>query len=175
MEPMNPMEPMEHPPDTGDHPDRGASAIAWTAVLWGAVAGLVLLIATATLQAVLDRQIDGFDESGWRLVLFVVLVVAYGVAGWTGATRAREDGRDTPLTHGALAGLGALVLWLPVRAVIWLARDEDRGLFRGTTAALRPGQVFGQVVIAAGVGMLGGFLAARAASRRVARSTSDAP
>lgn len=172
---MEPMNPMEHTPDRADASRRAIPAIDWAAVLWGAVTGLVLLIATATLQALLDREIDDFDESGWRLVLFVVLIIAYGAAGFIGATRAREDECGAPLTHGALAGLGALVLWLPVRAVIWLVRDENRGLFHGSQAALRPGQVFGQLVIAAGLGTLGGYLAARMASGRAARSASNAP
>ena len=52
-------------------------------------------------------------------------------------------------------------LRVPVRIVIWLLRDEDRGLVRGTDAALRPGQVFGALVVAAGIGLLGGYLASR--------------
>ncbi len=44
---------------------------------------------------------------------------------------------------------------------IWLVRDEHRGLVRGSDGALRPGQLFGAFVIAAGIGMLGGALAAR--------------
>lgn len=170
MEPVDPIEPTPESPETPAARERGPSPVDWRAVLWGAVAGLVLIIATATLQALLDREVEDFEDSGWRLVLFVVVLVAYAVAGWTGATRSGEDGADAPLTHGALAGLGAIVLWLPVRTVIWLLRDEERGLLRGTDAALRPGQVVGQLVIATGIGMLGGLLAARTASRRAARS-----
>jgi hypothetical protein len=70
---------------------------------------------------------------------------------------------------GALSGLGVLVGWLPIRVVIWLVRDESRGLFTGDDAALRPGQVFGHVVIAAGLGMLGAFVASRI-SRHTTRS-----
>jgi hypothetical protein len=57
------------------------------------------------------------------------------------------------------------VLWIPVRIAIWLVRDQHKGLFTGHSPALRPGQLFGQVVIAAGFGMLGGYLGARAATR----------
>ena len=58
------------------------------------------------------------------------------------------------------------MLWIPVRIVIWLVRDENRGLFSGHSPALRPGQLFGHLVIAAGLGMLGGFLGARRSRRR---------
>jgi hypothetical protein len=68
---------------------------------------------------------------------------------------------DAPLTHGTLAGVGALVAWIPLRIAIWLVRDEDRGLFGGADPALRPGQLFGAVVIAAGLGLLGAYVAAR--------------
>ena len=68
---------------------------------------------------------------------------------------------DAPFTHGTLAGIGALACWIPLRVLIWLVRDEDRGLFGGHDPALRPGQLFGAVAIAAGIGMLGGFLASR--------------
>lgn len=149
----------ETPPDA---PSGGGMAIDWRAVAWGAATGLVVLVLTTTLRAVLDRRLDDFDDSGWVYPLFVLVLVAYGVAGWSAARRARVDGAaGTPLTHGALAGLGALVAWLPLRALIWLVRDEDRGLVSGAHAALRPGQVFGHLVIAAGLGMLGGFLAGR--------------
>ena len=52
-----------------------------------------------------------------------------------------------------------------MRIVIWLVRDEHRGLFTGHSPALRPGQIFGHLVIAAALGMLGGFLGARSVNR----------
>jgi len=54
--------------------------------------------------------------------------------------------------------------------VIWAVRDEDRELFAGRDGALRPGQVFGHLVIAATLGMLGAVLAERLGRRRSARS-----
>ena len=73
---------------------------------------------------------------------------------------------DAPLTNGTLAGLGALVIWLPIRVVIWAAREDGRGLFSGHNAALPPGQLFGALVIAAGLGMVGGFVSERVGFRR---------
>ena len=114
----------------------------------------------------LDRNVDGFKDSGWIYPLFVAILFAYGLGGWQ-AGRAAPQGA---LTNGTLAGLGAFLLWIPVRIVIWLVRDEHKGLFTGHSPVLRPGQIFGQLVIAAGLGMLGGFLGSRAAAR--ARGTT---
>jgi hypothetical protein len=61
--------------------------------------------------------------------------------------------------------VGAFVLWIPVRIGIWLVRDEHRGLFTGHAPALRPGQIVGHLVIAAGLGLLGGYLGARSVRR----------
>jgi hypothetical protein len=72
---------------------------------------------------------------------------------------------ESPLTNGTLAGVFAFLLWIPVRIVIWLVRDEHKGLFTGHSPAIRPGQLLGHVVIAAGLGMLGGWLGGRAARR----------
>lgn len=156
------MEPTE-PSDAGIAPDRGrATSVCWPAVVWGAGIGLVVLVVVATARAVLDREVEDFTESGWTLPLFVLLLVGYFLAGWVAQRRAEDLGAgDAPLTHGALAGLGAFAAWVPLRVLIWLIRDEDRGLLRGSDAAFRPGQLFGALVIAAGVGLLGGYLAAR--------------
>ena len=57
------------------------------------------------------------------------------------------------------------MLWIPIRIIIWAVREDGRGLFSGTNAALRPGQVFGAFVIAAAFAMLGGLLGARSLRR----------
>ena len=156
-------------PGPGSPPAEARGSIAWSAVAVGAGIGLAVLVVVATARAVLDRQVDDFDESGWTLPLFVLLVAGYTAAGWIAQRRAAAAGTsDAPFTHGALAGLGAFVAWIPVRIAIWLVRDEQRGLVRGSDGALRPGQVFGALVIAAGFGMLGGYLAARSS-----RSTTE--
>jgi hypothetical protein len=141
--------------------------VVWPAVAVGAGVGLAVLVVVAATRAVLDRRVDDFDESWWTLPLFVLLVSGYFAAGWVAQRRAADAGAaDAPLTHGALAGLGAFVAWVPLRVVIWLVRDEDRGLFRDADAALRPGQVFGALVIAAGIGLLGAYVASWQARSR---------
>lgn len=142
-------------------PADDVAIVHWRAVLRGALLGLVVLVATSVVEAILDRNIDTFRDSGWIYPLFVAILLGYGLSGW-------QAGRLVPqsaLTNGLLAGVGAFALWVPVRIVIWLARDEHRGLFSGHSPALRPGQIFGHLVIAAALGMLGGFLGARSITR----------
>jgi hypothetical protein len=137
------------------------SVLDGRAVVVGALVGLGLLVAVSVVQAILDNNIDDFDDSGWIYPLFVGVLISYAVGGFV-AGRAAPDGA---LTNGTLAGVGAFVLWIPVRILIWVARDEDKGLFTGHSPVLRPGQVFGHLVIAAALGMLGGWLGARALAR----------
>jgi hypothetical protein len=78
-------------------------------------------------------------------------------------------GRRAPagaLTNGALAGTLTFVVWVPVRILIWVARDEHEALFTGTDPVFKPGQIFGHLVIASALGMLGGILAARLVVKR---------
>ena len=72
--------------------------------------------------------------------------------------------RPTPsLTNGALAGVGRVRALDPGpdRSSGWCATSTS-GLFSGHCPVLRPGQIFGHLVIAAGLGMLGGLLGVRA-------------
>ena len=139
----------------------GDADITWRAVLRGAVAGLSIIVPITVVHAVLDHEIRDFDDSGWRSVLYLFILGGFLVAGWV-AGRMRAD---TPFMHGALAATGSLILWIPVRVVIWAVREDDRGLFSGKDAALRPGQVFGTLVIAAALGMFGAWLSARLGER----------
>lgn len=137
-------------------------AIDWRVVVRGALTGLAVIVPVTVLRVVLDREISDFDDSGWVYPLFVLILIGYAASGWV-AGRARPD---APLTHGALAGIGVLVLWIPIRIVIWAVREDGRGLVNGDNAALRPGQVFGAFVIAAALAMLAAVVAARLTTRR---------
>jgi hypothetical protein len=147
-------------PDPRD-PIEDGPLVDWRAVGRGALVGLCVLVATSVLEAILDRNIDSFKDGGWIYPLFVAILFGYALGGW-------QAGRSAPagaLTNGTLAGVGAFVLWIPVRIGIWLVRDEHKGLFTGHSPALRPGQLFGQILIAAAFGMLGGFVGSRTAAR----------
>jgi hypothetical protein len=135
-----------------------AEAIDWPAVLRGAAAGLAVIVPVTIVRALLDRDGTDFNHSGWVYPLFVLILVAYVVAGSVAGRAAPR----APLTHGSLAGVGSVVLWIPIRIVIWAAREQGRGLVSGGRAALPPGQVFGALVISVALGMLGGIIGARA-------------
>jgi len=127
----------------------------------GALLGLVVIVPVAVMYALLDRAVDDFQNSGWAPLFALAIVVAYVVAG-VGAGRIA---RDAPLSNGALAGLGALVLWLPLRVLIWAMRDATNGLFSGTDPVFSASRLLGQAALAAGLGALGAFFAARRARR----------
>jgi hypothetical protein len=135
----------------------GPTTLDWPAIARGALLGLALIIPTTIVGAVLDRSIDDFEDSGWRVLLALLVVLAFVPAGAYAARLAR----DAPLTNGALAGLGAFVLWIPVRVLIWLTRDDNQGLVSGRDPVFRLGQVFGFLVISTALGMLGGAVAMR--------------
>jgi len=144
-----------------------AAGVEWGPVLRGAMLGLCVLIVVSVVEAVLDRNMDDFKDSGWIFPLFVVILVGYAIGGYA-AGRAVPT---SPLTNGTLAGLFAFLLWIPVRILIWVARDENKGLFTGHSPAIRPGQLLGHVVLAAGLGLFGGWLGGRAAVRASVRQS----
>jgi hypothetical protein len=131
--------------------------IEWRAVARGALLGLALIIPITIIDAVIDQQIDDFEDSGWRVLIALLIMAAFIPAG---AYAARFT-PNAPLTNGALAGLGAFAVWIPIRVLIWLMRNDDRGLVSGRDPVLRLGQVFGFLVISTALGMLGAFLASR--------------
>lgn len=148
-------------------PDIDTSAVVeWPAVIRGALLGLALIVPVTILGAILDRAVDDFEDSGWRVVLALLIALVFVP---TGAYAARLA-RGGALTNGALAGLGAFVLWLPVRLLIWVTRDDTQGLVSGHNPVFRPGQIFGFLVISTALGMLGGYLASR---RRMRDSGAD--
>jgi hypothetical protein len=133
------------------------AVINWPAIARGALLGLALIIPVTIVDAVLDRSVDNFDDSGWRVLLALLVMAAFVPAGGYAARLARH----AHLTNGALAGLGALVVWIAVRLLIWLTRDDNRGLVSGRDPVFRLGQVFGLLVISTALGMVGGYLASR--------------
>ncbi len=142
-------------------PTARATIVDPVAVLTGALVGLAILVPVSVLRVILDREISDLDHSVWIVVLSIALLVGYVAAGAVGGRRAP----NAPLSNGALAALGAVVLWVPIRVVIWLIREDKRGLFNGSKPALSPGQLFGAAVVAVALGAFGGFLSTRLARR----------
>ncbi len=129
------------------------------AVLRGALAGVLIIVPLTALRAVVDREMGDFDGSGWLYLFGFGLLLAYVVAGGVAGHRAP----GAPLTNGILAGLGVLVLWLPLRVLIWVVRSESQGLFSGADPVFTVGQLFGQVLFASAFGLVGGLIGARMA------------
>ena len=133
------------------------ATVRWPAVIRGALLGIALIIPITSVGAILDRAMDDFADSGWRVLLALLIALAFVASGAYAARLARA----APLTNGALAGLGAFLVWLPLRLLIWVTRSGDQGLVGGHDPVFRPGQLFGFLVISTALGMLGGFLASR--------------
>ena len=128
-------------------------------VLRGALLGAGLIFLISVGGALVDRAVDDFDDSGWPVTVFLAILVAYGVAGWTAERLATVN----PLTTGALAGLVAFAIWVPVRISIWAVRDDSRGLVAGDDPVFSLGGVFANLVFAATLGMVGALLSWRLA------------
>jgi hypothetical protein len=133
------------------------------AVARGTAVGTALIVVITVAGAIIDRSVDDFDDTGWPVTIFLAILVAYTIAGWW-AGRATTAG---PLTTGALAGLGAFVVWVPLRVLIWAVRDDSRGLFTGDDAVFSLGGVFANLVFAATLGMVGALIGARQMAREV--------
>jgi len=133
------------------------STVDGRAVRHGALWGLVVIALLSVLRAVVDRTVQDFDGSIWSLLYVIGIWLAFVLAGLTAGRRAP----DTPLSNGIVAGMVAYLLWVPVRAVIELVRDQPGGLFSGQDAPYTPGRAFGALVLAAVFGLLGGLIGAR--------------
>jgi hypothetical protein len=127
------------------------------AVLRGAAAGLAVIVPVTIVRVVVERHTTDFSTSTWVYPLSLLILVAYGLAG----AAAGRGARVSPALQGALAGIGAVVVWVPVRIVIWAVREGDRSLVTGDRAALPPGQVLGALALAALVGAAGALVATR--------------
>lgn len=135
----------------------------------GALTGFVAVVLVATLRSVLAHAVPRFDDSAWLAVVGLLVVGAAGAAGWVARRRAPAG---SSVLVGSVAAGTALVAWLPVRVVIWIVRDERRGLVTGADPALRAGPLLVNLALALLVGTLGAWLAARTPGP--ARTAADA-
>jgi hypothetical protein len=130
------------------------------AVARGAAVGLLLFVPIAALRAVIDDNISDFDHSGWAPVFALLLLAVYLIAGYVGG----REAQDAPYSNGMVAAIGAFVLWIPIRIVIWALRDSGQGLFTGASPVFTVPAVFTQLVLAAALGAVGGWIAGRRAA-----------
>jgi len=118
--------------------------VNWRAVAMGALGGLMVIVPLAILQAIVTD--DGDDPAGvWLWITVIALLFAFLFAGFVAA----RNSPDLPYSHGALGGLGAVVLWILLR----LLRDVVTGhspKFNG---------VFLSGLLAVALGIVGGALA----------------
>jgi hypothetical protein len=132
------------------------------AIAHGAAIGLLLFVPLSAVRVLIDQNVATFDHSGWAPVFAVALFVVYVVAGLVAARAAP----DAPLSNAIVAAVGAFLLWIPIRMLIWAIRDASQGLFSGTDPVFTPARILGQIVFAAAFGAVGGWLAARRAAHR---------
>src|SRR3954465_5035614 len=132
------------------------------AVARGAAFGLLLFVPLSAIRVAIDQNVADFDHSGWAPVFAIALFVVYVVAGAVAARPAV----DAPLSNAILAAVGAFLLWIPIRILIWAVRDASQGLFSGTDPVFTPGRILGQIVFAAAFGAVGGWLVSRRARHR---------
>lgn len=121
----------------------------------GALLGLAV-VAPASLADLALSSVKDVDEGWLVFTLFAVILGAFFLAGYKAATTAE----GSPYTHGAVAGLAAFALWLPLR-VATRALVGEQLLGREGDAAFK----IVEAVVTAGLfamsfGILGGFVGA---------------
>ena len=127
----------------------------------GALLGLAV-IAPASLADLALSSVKDLDE-GWLVFgLFAAILAAFFLAGYRAAATA--DG--SPYTHGALAGLAAFALWLPLR-IATRALVGEQLLGRAGDETLKIVEALAtSALFAMSFGILGGFMAAVRSRRR---------
>ena len=127
------------------------------AITRGAAIGLLLFVPISALRVLIDRNVSDFDHTGWAPLFAIAIFAVYGIAGFIAARIAV----DAPYSNGIVGAIGAFVLWIPIRLLIWAVRDSDQGLFTGNAPVFTPARILGQLVFAAALGAIGGVIASR--------------
>jgi hypothetical protein len=140
------------------------------AVMRGAAVGLLLFVPISALRVLVDHNVNDFDHSSWAPLFALAIFAVYGISGFVAARIAL----DAPYSNGIVAAIGAFVLWIPIRILIWAVRDSDQHLFTGTTPVFTAGRILGQVVFAAALGAIGGVIASRRHRSNAAATVDEA-
>ncbi len=149
--------------DDAEHPVSGPAVVA------GALVGLAVIAPVSVLLAFLDREVANFADSGWYIAFTLLIFVAFFLAGFRAGTLVPS----APLSNGMLAALCSLAVWIPIRIVVWLLRENDRGLVSGDDPVLRLGQLFSSAVFAIALGAIGGYIGARRAAPAPSPDAND--
>ncbi len=91
------------------------------ALVRGITVGLVVIVPVSVAVEALERNVDDLDGSPWLFIPFVAILGAYVLAGRFAAMAAPA----APLTHAALAALGAFVGWMVVRVLVPVIQGND--------------------------------------------------
>ncbi|MCB0974353.1 MAG: hypothetical protein KDB86_07320 [Actinobacteria bacterium] len=126
--------------------------IHWKSVAAGAANGLLFLVVAGVGELVHQAVVDDPCDSSWSYLLFAIQMFGYLFAGYVGA-RYQED---RPLTHGALAALGAVVAGLILGALLSTFVDTADC---GNQFVI---VVFSRSLFAVGLGLIGATFGQRA-------------
>jgi hypothetical protein len=140
----------------GVHRALGDLTIRWPVVLRGALVALAGIVPLAIISAAVDDPSD--SDGGWRILIFFGVLACWFFAGSVAGSRAL----DAPLTHGALAALGAFFGWVVFRTVAGFVSDGEAGYEAWTVVSVG--------LFALACGLLGGV----AGARRALSSNEDA-
>ena len=91
------------------------------ALVRGITVGLVVIVPVSVAVEALERNVDDLDGSPWLFIPFVAIIGAYVLAGRFAAMAAPA----LPLTHAALAALGAFIGWMVVRVLVPVIQGND--------------------------------------------------
>jgi putative membrane protein (TIGR04086 family) len=119
------------------------------ALIRGVVAGLILIVPATVVITILDHNVDDFDSSIWLVLLSLVLLTAYAVAGFSAGRAAHR----APFAHGVIAALVVFGGCFAVRLVVRSLQGD--GLDLGAKGVVT------NVLLAATFGLLGGAFGAR--------------
>ncbi len=138
-------------------------AIDWRVVLRGACYGLAVIVPVTVLRVILDREVARLRRQ--RLDLPALRAHPHRVRSRR-LGRGSQPARRAPHPRRARRSGCVRALGPDPRSSSGRCERTDGALFSGDDAALSPGQVFGQIVIAAAIGMLGAVVAARVDANR---------
>lgn len=125
----------------------------WRAVATGALVAMAVGVPVATIASVV---LD--DDSNAVFPFAVVTIVGFLLGGWVAGARGRPTERA--MAHGAVAAFAGFVVAQAVAALLQVVRDED----------LSPVAIVFNALLAAAVGLLGGWLAGRRSANAPVRS-----